>query len=319
MNAQSKTYDSVIEDLIDRSRLIDSGSAYYTKLLVTDILSEFFRYEYPETKWANEELITIDSSPNPGSVAVAWNMISQTGDPGDGIVSAEADDIPQADIAIEQQLNTVYNVPVAIQWTDDDLERAEMQGLYSVSVEKGAAARTYWLQKINNLIVKGSTKHNFVGVSNMPGRKNIAASAPFSTLTSDQILTAFEGLFDAVYGDTKAVLMPDTVAMPTTISAKMRAPTNALAVKSTLDYLRDAYPEVTNWVFDPAMNDAGQGDTPCVMMYRNEPARLRGLMPLYMSPKGIQEKGMKYQMIFRSKFAGVACPYPGNIATLYGV
>lgn len=317
-NFPRQTLDQSIESMVGALHK-DASSAYYTNLLVTQVLSEFFRYEYPETKWANGELISIDTSAHPGSAAVAWNMIEQTGAPGDGIVADDADQIPQADISLHPQLNATYEVPVMIQWSDLDVDRAAMQGLFSVSVEKGVSAKTYWSQKINALIVRGSTTSNFAGVANMPGRKNRTSSGTFASLSSDAILTEFQTGWDLIFGESEAVLTPSTVVMPTTISGKMRAPTNALAVRSTLDYLKDQYPEITSWVFDPAMNTAGQGGTAAIMIYRNEPSRLRASMPLVLSPKSIQERGTKYQMYFRSRFAGIICPQPGNICTIHGV
>lgn len=315
---QRQTMDARVADMIGKLNL-DSSSAYYSNLLVTETISQLFRYMYPETKWANGELIDFDFSANPGAAAVAWNMISMTGDPGDGIVAADSDQIPQADIALEPQLNTTHEVPVVVQWSDLDIDRAAMQGVYSMSVEKGAAAKEYWSRKINALIVNGSTTSNFVGVANMPGRKNKAAAGAFSGLTSDQILTEFQTAWDLIFGDSLAVLTPNTVVMPTTISGKMRAPTNALAVRSTLDYLREQYPEITSWVFDPAMNTAGTGGSAAVMIYRKDPLYLRACMPLMLQPKSIQEHNMKYRMIFRSRFGGIICPQPGAICTIHGV
>ena len=315
---QNRTLDAKVTDMVDRLRL-DSTSAYYSNLLVTATISELFRYMYPETKWANGELIDFDMSPAAGAEAVAWNMISMTGDPGDGIVAADADQIPQADIALLPKLNRTHEVPVVIQWSDLDLDRAAMQGVYSMSLEKGAAAKKYWSEKINSLIVKGSTANNFVGVANMPGRKNKPAANTFANLSSDGILTEFQTAWDLIFGDSGAVLTPNTVVMPTTISGKMRAPTNALAVKSTLDYLKDQYPEITNWVFDPAMNDAGDGGSAAVMIYRKDPVHLRACMPLSLTPKAIQEHNMRYRMIFRSRFAGIICPQPAGICTIHGV
>jgi len=310
-----QTIDDRVADMVDRLRL-DSNSTYYSNWLVTSAISELFRYVYTESRWANGEMIDFDFSADAGAAAVAWNMISMTGDPGDGIVAVESDLLPQADIALSPKLNTTFEVPVAIQWTDLDIDRARMQGVYSMAVEKGAAAKEYWSRKINNLIVNGSPANNFSGVANIAGRHNKASAGTFASLTSDQILAEFQAGWDLFAG---GPITPNTAALPTTISGKMRAPTNALAVTSTLDYLKAQYPEITNWVFDHAMNTAGQGGSAAIMMYHKSPLYLRALMPLVLTPKSVQEHNMNYKMIFRSRFAGIAAPQPASILTIHGV
>lgn len=313
-----QTLDERVADMVDRLRL-DANATYYSNWLVTSSISELFRYVYPETRWANGELIDFDFTADAGAAAVAWNMLSMTGDPGDGIVAVESDLLPQADIALHPQLNTTYEVPVAIQWTDLDIDRARMQGVYSMAVEKGAAAKEYWSRKINNLIVNGSPANNFSGVANLAGRRNKASASTFASLNSDQILAEFQSGWELIFGDSEGVITPNTVVMPTSVSGKLRAPTNALAVTSTLDYLKAQYPEITNWVFDPAMNTAGTGGSAAIMIYRKDPLYLRALMPLVLTPKSVQEHNMKYKMIFRSRFAGIVAPQPGSVLTIHGV
>lgn len=295
----------------------DENQSIWVENLLTHTLNELFRFRYPSTPFANGDLITIDTSAPPGANGVQWEMLGDVGLFGE--VSDAADDLPQIDLQGATQYNKAFTVAGFIAYTEQALQASDMQGLFSIAAEKGAAAKRAYDRKLDNLIRIGSTDNSCPGLTNLPGRKDIAATAAWSTLTPSQIADEFISMYEEIFNGTLGVFEPDTVVLPTSVKSIFKAQNSIAANTSIEQFLMDTYPEIDKWVYNYGMNTAGRGSTAAAMMYVRKPDVLRALVPEYMRPLPVRPVNLTWVVPFKSRYAGILNTNPGTVCTLYGI
>lgn len=311
-------YHHFVQDAVDRMvGRGDENQSIWVETLLVHTLSTLFRYRYPATPWSTGDLISIDTSPPPGALGVQWTMLGEVGlfDS----VADNADDLPLIDLQGSTQYNKAFTVGGAITYSEQDLQASEMQGLFNIANEKGQAARQAYDRTLDNYIRIGSSKNSTLGVTNMAGRKDLAATGVWSGLTPSQICNEVVRMFDEIFDGTGGVFTPDTVVFPTTVRAIFKRQNSVAANTSIEGFLKETYPEITKWVYDRGMNTAGRGGTAAAVMYVRDPMVLRALLPEFVRPLQPQQRNLATVINFKSRYAGVACTNPGTVCTLFGI
>ncbi len=297
----------------------DDNQGIFVETLLTHTLAELFRFKYPATPFASGELIEIDASADPGADRVGWQMIGEVGK--FRTVADNGDDMPRIDLKGSYASNKACTVSGYIEYTEQDLQAASMQRMFSISDEKGKAARMAWDRTLDDYIRVGNFENgeNLPGLCNVPGRSDIAATAAWSTLTPSQICDEFSTVYDAIYSGTAGVMMPDTVVMPTRLRSLFKKQNSIAANTSIEGFLKETYPEIDKWVYNAGMNDAGRDGATCLLMYNRQRESMSGLMPEFIRPLQPQAHNLCWRVPFKSRWAGLRVNAPAMVATIYGV
>lgn len=303
----------------------DGNNAFVASSLTRSTIREIFEYKYPETPWAAGELIYIDTGHHEGSTSVGWHEERDVHSPGSTFVAPDAP-APRADIAGEEHLNRAHTMKVAFGFDLQELLEYEMQGLVSdLPGRKARSARRMHDNDLNGAIMSGVPSLSITGVLNQPGSLQLQAgvyagtTANWVAATPQEVVDSFEAVYSAIYDGSNGTLTPDTAVFPGKVGRVLRRQNSLANGDSILKWLMDSFPEITKWKVDPRMNAAGLGGSAAMLLYRRDKDHVRAIVPQLLRPMPIFIKGGETEQEFRSRFAGIACPYPTNIAVLSGV
>lgn len=295
----------------------DDNQGLYVQSLLTHTLNQVFQYKYRKTPFANGDLITIDTSADPGSDRVGWMMLGAAGK--FATVADNGDDMPQIDLKGGYTSNKACTVAGFIEYTEQDLQAAAMQKLFNVATEKGTAARRAYDLTLDKYIAVENAEGDLPGLCKLPGRADVPVAAAWSTLTPVEICDAFAEIYGLVYDGTEGTIEPDTVVMPTSLRALFKRQNSVAANTSIEGFLMETYPEITKWIYNSVMNTAGRDGATCLLMYNREVESCGALVPEFMRPLQPQPHNLCWRIPFKSRYAGLRANYPGSVTTLYGV
>lgn len=298
----------------------DVEEGIFAKQLVTVTLAELFRFEYPETKWVNDGLITISTNIDEGAKEFGYVEMDHAGRA--EIVADNATDIPSADIAGRNNLRAVHTVADYITYSTQDIRTARLQGLFDVATEKAVSAREAMDRRLNQLIRTGQEDVGLRGITNAPGiTVQTAVTGNWASATSAQIRDDFAFAATEAMDDTDGVEMPDTALF--SVANWNRISTlpfdSASGPLTTLEYMQKAFPQIRRWDWEHGLKEADQAGTGnAVMIYRNEPTRCRAIFPMMMRAMPPEQSGLSFKLVFETRFGGVIVPKPRSVVRLDG-
>ncbi len=308
--------DSVVDLPMFRG---DANNAIFARHLVQETLSELFRQEYTQTKWASGELLPINTSVNEGVREYSYFDLGQAGKA--SIVADNATDIPSATITGDLTVQKVHTVATYFTYSTQDVRQARLQGLFDLPAEKASAAREAHDQEINDLIRVGNGAAGLEGFTNHTGIiVQAATTANWLTATAAQIVAAFSTAASFIRTNSNGVENPSAAVFPVDIWTRISTLQNSTASDITvLRYLQMAWPEITTWMWDDGMKTAGPGGTKSVMIYDRNPRKARAVMPMVLRPMAPEQHGLTFKVVLESRFGGVMTPRPLSALRLDGV
>lgn len=297
----------------------DTQTGIYARQLVTATFRELFRFEYPNTKWLNGGLIPISSTVNEGATEYSWVEMDHSGRA--ELVADGATDIPFADVAGRNNLRGIKTLAVGVRYSRQDVRTARMQGLFEIASEKAAAAREAMDRTLDDLIRSGDGAAGLDGVVNQPGIIVAAAgTGNWQAATAAQIVADMTTAINAVINGSDGVEVPNTVVMDVASYTRVSTLQNSTASDITvLQYLQRAFPMIQRWDWEQGMATVSAAAGPAVLIYRNDPSRVRAVMPMMMQAVPPQQSGLCFTLNFESRFGGVMTPRPRSILRLDGV
>lgn len=302
-------------------RLHDVELGIFAEQLVLQTMTEVFRHEYPELKWINGGLIPIDTSFDEGIDAWSYTELDQIGRA--EIVSPNATDVPLVDLTGRNNIRGVVSVADGFTYSNQDLRTARTQGLWDLVSEKGAAARVGNDRRLNPLIAFGDAATGIRGVTNSPGIVvQTATNGGWQTQTGVNIVADVTTFLNSQINSTDGVLDSDTCVMDTAsftrISTLVHLP-NA-SDRTVLSFLKEAFPMINRWDFEASMGIADAAGTgPAMLAYKNDPSRLKAIMPMPMTPLPAQAAGLSWKVLFETRWGGIKLPSPENVYRLDGI
>lgn len=298
----------------------DVETGILAKQLVTVTLSELFRHEFPETKWVNGGLITLSTNIDEGAKEFSYVEMIHGGRA--AIVADNATDLPAADVEGRNNLRKVHTVADYITYSTQDIRSARLQGLFDIASEKAVAAREAMDRTLNGLIRTGQENAGLRGITNAPGiTVQNAITGTWSTATSVQIRDDFTAAATEAMDDTDGVEVPNTALF--SVANWNRISTlpfdSASGPLTTLEFLQKAFPMITRWDWEHGLSTADQAGTgPAVLIYRNDPSRVRAVFPMMMRALPPQQVGLAFKLSFETRFGGVIVPKPRSVVRLDG-
>ena len=298
----------------------DTSTGVFAEQLVRATISELFRFEYAEMKYASGELLAIDTSVSDGAKEYSYLEIDHSGEA--EIVADNATDLPLVDISGRNNIRVIKTIADAITYSTQDVRSAQMQGMFDIATEKAASAREAMDRKLNRLMRTGDGAAGLRGFVNHPGLNLLQApTGTWATATSAQIVDDFNFAANASLIETDGVERPDTAVFPvaqwTRISTLPFDP--AGGTTTVLEYLQKAHPNIRTWTDEWGLNDVGAGGTPSVMVYNRDRSKVRGVLPMPMRALPAIQKGLNFELGFELRYGGIIAPQPRSIVRLDGV
>lgn len=297
----------------------DVETGIFAKQLVTATLSELFRHEFPETKWMNGGLITLSTNINEGAKEFSYVEMIHGGRA--AIVADNATDLPAAEVTGRNNLRKIHTVADYITYSTQDIRTARLQGLFDIATEKAVAAREAMDRTLDDLIRTGNEPAGFRGVTNAPGiTVQNAITGTWTTATAVQIVDDFRAAATEAMDDTDGVEMPNTALFGVENWNTISTTQNSIASDVTvLQFLQSSYPMITRWDWEFGLKEADQAGTGnAVLIYRNEPSRVRAVFPMMMRALPPTQEGLAFKLAFETRFGGVIVPRPRSIVRLDG-
>jgi hypothetical protein len=298
----------------------DVETGIYARQLVTVTLAELFRHEFPETKWMNGGLVTLSTNVDEGAKEYSYTELEHSGRA--DIVADNATDLPAAEVTGLNNLRNIVTVGDYVTYSTQDLRTARLQGMFDIATEKAIAAREAMDLTLNDLIRTGRETAGLRGITNAPGIiVQNAITGTWSAATAAQIVADFVAAAVVPMNDSDAVEVPDTALFSVANWTRVSTLQNSTASDITvLDYLKKAFPNITRWDWEPGLSTADAAGTgPSVLIYKNDPTRVRAVFPMMMRALPPEQSGLAFKLNFETRFGGVMVPRPRSILRLDGV
>lgn len=291
--------------------------------LVLHTFREIFRFQNPARKYFNDGLLPIDTSVNAGADSYLYIERENTGIA--EIIAPDATDIPRADFEQRHRVRGIETIGIGIFYSRQDVRRAAMQGLGGVVQEKTDAANQAHALRMNELMRTGSGQHGLEGFVNHPGIIIEPATTGDWTnplTTAEQIVEDFTEAVNRMYTETEHIEVPNTAIFPipqwrriTTTPVSTTGDTN----RKILEDLQAAFPEITRWDWEPGLDVVSSSGGPAAMIYRNDPSKVRAIVPLMMEPMEPVVQGFGFKLNWESRYGGIMVPKPRSIVRLENI
>lgn len=313
----------MVVDSVGQLYRADVETGRLAQQLVTVTLRELFRHEFPEKKWMNAGLITLSTNVDEGATEFGYVESVHSGEA--AIVADNATDIPAAEVTGRNNLRAVKTVADYVTYSTQDLRSARLQGLFDIATEKAVAAREAMDLKLNNLIRTGDEAAGLRGITNAPGivvQNAVNGDWQNPATTGEEIVTDVRTALNTIMNDTDAVEVPNTVVFDvaswTAVSTRVHLPD--ASDRTILSFLREAFPMIQRWDWEPGMKTADAAGTgPAMLAYRNNPTRVRAVFPMMARALPPQQAGLAFKLHFETRFGGVITPKPRSVLRLDGI
>ena len=239
-------------DLMSFQRFIDQKSHQFAKFADSDsgivlarnltaIDPKIFEKKFPELAFVNSGIMTDNSG---GYVDLIQSLrILELGDFKDA--SDDADNKGKISLAGEDNFIKVFGKTANSKWTDDDIKKAELQGI-NLPQSYIAAHTKKFQQKVDSIGLLGQGAQK--GLLNQAGWTATAATAPIATATSQELYDDISGLINAQWNGVLNVpeYKANRVMMPTDVLNKLQSAilNTAAGSSSVLKALQDNFPGI---------------------------------------------------------------------------
>lgn len=298
----------------------DASTGVFAEQLVRYTLQEVFRFQYAETKFANGELLDIDTGVSEGAKEYSYLELDGTGRA--EIVADNATDIPLADISGRNNIRTIKTLAIGVTYSTQDVRTAQLQGRFDIATEKAQKAREGMDQLIDDLMRSGDAAAGLEGFTNHSGINVLQApTGTWATATSAQIVEDFNLSANASLIETDGVESPNSAVFPVDQWARISTKPfdSAGGTTTVLQYLKMAHPQIDLWTWDYGLSTVGAGATPSVMVYNRDRTKVRGIVPMLMRALPAQQNELNFKLSFETRYGGVIAPKPRSIVRLDGV
>lgn len=304
------------------STRMDARETVYMQHMVLQTLSGIERHEYPDAKWANGDLVPITSEVNELTDLFGWHEITDLA-PNDGnrkLLADDSDDVPFVSVKGGFNQGRTFGWGIGFHYTDREVRQQKL-GIVNVVQERARVARERSDRDLNDLIANGEAAAGVAGIFNIPnchvlepasGKKwdGSAGAASASEIRAD--FEAMYNAFSSVEGE------PDTVVVPRKVLTHLSVTINNSnsSDRSILSFLKEAYPFIKRWEWTKENDTGGDGGVGALLLYRKDPERIRFEVPLRPTPQGTEQRGNRFLVEMRGRYATPIIKRPKSLIRL---
>lgn len=315
-----------VEDFADRLRCVqfrgDDAKGWIASELVKETVKQLYTRKYPEFVWAQGEYIKFNRSGNPGMQTREWFEE-------DGVAEADwIDDVGDgagtADYSIKPHLNHFARFGIKIRVTDEDVARAQMQGLFSIAEKKASMAKRGYMQKLNKIVLLGDQSKQISGARELPGAYRLALSNSWDTRGPEDLVADLVSVFATIFNGSQTVLKPNRVVFPSQLLLRLNTvQQSAFGPMTIMQWLKQIFGPgtdfpIANWSFEQSLNTAADGGGRAMLVYNDGSEYLEALLPVDFKPARAQQFALHMEQMWFGKFGGIANYQPRAGALVSG-
>lgn len=275
------------------------------------VKAQTYDIKYPEMKARG--LIPVNNSVGNGAETIVYRQWDGFG--AAQIIANYADDLPNADVKVQEFVSKIQSIGSSYEWSIQDLRRSQMAGS-QLDVRRASMARRAIENKIEDVAAFGDVDGGLSGFFN---QANITPVGPVNGdwITSTdpfEIIEDLNALVNSIVIGSKETFLPDTIVMDiTTYTILNTRPmsTTGDTTRTILTYFLENNPYIRNietW-FKAALADVG-GDGPRMVCYKRDPEVLTLEIPQEYESFPPQARNLAFVVPNHARVAGVILYYP---------
>lgn len=299
------------------SAFIDEQLRYVRKKIIDQ--------PYPEYLGANGMIVPVSNEVPRGAASYIYYIRTLVGEA--QIIANPSDDLPTADLYVEQKTGIIHDVGVSYRYSDKDLENAAFAGM-NLTMSKAQAAKQASMVKLDRIAYVGDAKYNLLGLVNQPNVPVISLvadgtgnSTRWANKTPTQILRDLRDIATVIPSETNLVERPDTMLLTPTeyflISQTYKDPQSDLTILDA--FLRTQGKNGIQYVeMIPGLVGAGAGGTQLGVVYRRREDKVKFHIPMPFTPKLPQARNLNYVVPCRLTTGGIEVTFPLSLRYFQG-
>jgi len=290
--------------------ILDSaGTAFFERELMA-VKAQTYDVQYPQLTY--DKVFPVSTDTNPGATSITFHTYDRKGMA--KVISSNAKDIPRVDVDGEETTIPVRTLASAFGYTVMEINSSMMVGK-GLDRRRADAARMANEEKMNAIAWNGDTASGLIGVMSHPNiPRGNSLYSNWTTRTPVQIRDAITAAFNAVFSATKGVERPDTLALPPSqwahIMGTALSDDNSMTIANWIASNSPFLRGIQNIVMVPELEGAGTNGVDVALIYTNRADKLVIEIPQDIMFHEPQLKGLEYETIVTSTFAGLNLFYP---------
>lgn len=242
-------------------------------------------YEAPTPELESTKLIPRGTNGiDEGAESFSWDEVTAWGMA--QIVSRYAKDLPPVGFTSTKKFAGVYPLGNSYSHSFFDLKAAAFEGK-PLNTKQATIARNAILFKQDSLALEGDKELGFEGFANNSNVPLVSVTTgAWDTLgtstTGDQIVQDVQDILDAVKNATNGTEKPNRAAIPSSIYAKLNnlRITSAGDAPRVLQYLKDSFPQIKEWIPSDFLETAGVNGGKRVVFYTYDQDAVMNIVPM---------------------------------------
>lgn len=290
----------------------DSAPSLFLQRELQDIEKKI--YETPFAPLKADQLIPVKTIAR-GAQEAGYDRITHYGMA--RWLAASAKDLPSVNAERRRFLYPVKSLGAQYEYTQDDIDAAQMAGMPLDDTLARAARRAIDTFR-NSVALEGDAAIGMTGFVNDPSvpSGNATTGNWLGGATPDQILADLNQMPIDVRTQTKEVYEADTLALPTSLHGYVATtPRSANSDTTILEYFLKANPQIKEVVPMLELEEAGAGGTGRAICYKKDLEILEQAVAIPFEQMPPQFSGLKVEVPCRGRIGGthfkapIACVY----------
>jgi len=303
---------------------LDANTLAFFERELTHVKAKTYDVKYPTLKFAEGQIIPINSDVGPGKENINYKQYDEVGIA--KIVRSYANKLPRADVKGKEFTARVYTMALEYAYSIDEIEAAQVSGV-PLDQKKANATRKGTMQLIENLAFSGDDEYNIPGFNTNPNMTETVipadgtgSSKTFASKTPEQILRDLNDVANTPFDVTRGIEYADTLLLPNEQYSHIAStPRTTTSDTTILNYFLENNPWIKHVEPVHQMKGAGAGGTDRMISYRKDPDCLTLEIPVPYEQLEVQKQGLEFVVPTRARIGGVLFYYPLSMSYADGI
>lgn len=301
-------YDAQELALIEASGKLnqDAGETIFFARELDAIKAKSYDVKYaPYTAF---DAMPVEFSANAGAETITYYQYDGVGMA--KIIANYADDLPRADVNGKPFTSPVKSIGNSYGYNIQEIRAAAMGGK-PLQQMKANRARMANDAEVNRIAWKGDAASGLQGLLTHPNIPSytIPGGKTWNNVTGDEAIDALNGMVQSMIASTGGVEMPDTVAMPPALKAKLASMRLSGENYTVLKFWLENNGYVSNVIACPELAGADNGKD-VVIVYRKSPDVFTLEIPAAYEQLPPEARNLEFVVNCHSRCGGVIVYYP---------
>jgi hypothetical protein len=272
---------------------------------------------YPEYKFANGGLISLDGSVPVGADSSTYKESDGTGKMKP--LAEDSDDYPLVEVKTQEKKNIYKDYAHGLRISYRDIERSAFLGdqIFNILDRKIQIIRRTADQQLDDLIAFGDKETGLVGFLNNPNVPNTAvAGATWANKSDQEIMDDIKKAVSSYRKDTRGI-SPNRMLLSVDSYDRLISSNLNSNFVSPLDRIQSLYPIRVEWVAQ--MENIFTGDSNGFVLYNDSSEFVQADIPLRLEARDIERKSLSWKQPYRLRAGSTLIYMPKTVSYNYGI